>query len=432
MHGYGVPLSAAKTTSARKYDGPRSLSIWQYILLGGPSQTCAAYSGLIFRHKENYVDITWLSTQDYDGSCVGKEVPMEQYGSSSSEDIEGGSVDHMFSNAYPDSMSIRPTIISIVTLLALMLQFGAGIMCGMVFTLESPSVPYVPMVMSFVSLVVFFSLTVPSFYYWAIESEHMAYVPLISANGVGTFSHALILLLFVFWTIDNSGIPSSISYEDAPLMYLKYAVICALYFAFTVLNVIVYTNTVISGYQQYVSRFPVVYRYVEERKQQQNRSTMISDYPPRYNQAMIGDTTSCSTHVYPWSGSPFPIDTTATGGPVSSNKYTPEIHHAPTVYTDNSSGRTYGSPGHTYGYQVSKRMTSASRPFPRDHAHARGGIGISVGVPPGDGTNRGFLPSGEEDQHSVGGSGPPPSSQVIVEGGGAGEDEDVFEPSPFD
>jgi len=274
-----ITHNAKSTTSVtRKISGPKSLTIWQYIFLGGPPQTCAAYSSLIFKHNENYVDINLLDLDEgswdrrFSVSNKVSVVPLDHYGSSS-DDVEGGSVDVIFSNSYPDSMSTKPAIVSILTAAALIVQLVAGTLAGMVVTLETPDNPYVLAGICIFSLVVFFALLTSSFYYWAIESQHKAYVPLVSANGAGTLAHVFVLFLFAMWTISESGLAYSVEYEHHPLMYIKYASICAVYSAVTAMVIAVYGYSMVNGYQKYSARFSMVKHYLSEQKKRERYIT---------------------------------------------------------------------------------------------------------------------------------------------------------------
>lgn len=279
------------TTLARGNHGPIRLSIWQYILLGGPSHTFACYSEMIFKHRENYIDIKWLCEEDQESFFNNKPLPLENYGPMS-DDLEGGSLENIFSNAYPESVSIKPTIISILSLFFLIIQITTAILCSMTFTIESPNNPYVFLLLWILLTIGFFTLFGFSFCYWSLESEYTAYLPLLYVNFFGTTSNVIALTLLMFWSISSSSFPHKIEHEEQPLMYIKYSIICVIYIIMTMGNFTVYFYSILSGYKNYVSQFPIVYKFVKDSKRKKPMSyytmneytTAPAYFPPNINQ----------------------------------------------------------------------------------------------------------------------------------------------------
>jgi hypothetical protein len=237
--------------------GPQALSIWQYILLGGPSQTYAAYSGSILKHRENYVDLMTLKSPYsaeggfgyYDGD------PFSQY---PSLPIEGG---RSVSNAFSLSTSIRPSIITSITIALFIAQLVLAGMCASSVSMEWPKGP---------RMITWYSLTVgigftlalaSSLFHWAIESEYKAYVPLVTGTGLGCLSNWCFLLLISMWTIDQSGLVGDASQGEERI---KQVALCITYFIFSVGSVAGYGHSLIHGYQQYISRFGEVRSHIAE------------------------------------------------------------------------------------------------------------------------------------------------------------------------
>jgi len=260
---------------------------------------------MVLKHKENYVDITLLGLsdmEDYDGFSAGNKVPMDHYGSSS-DDVEGGSVDVIFSNSYPDAMSIRPTLISIGTLFCLTVQCVASLLCGSVVTMETPDEPFLIVLLLGVLATAFFCMLVPSFYYWAIETQHQAYVPLVAGNGLGMTTNVVAFLLFMLWGVSDSGLSSSIDYEKKPLTFTKYALLCAAYAVSSLSTVAVYGYSMVGGYSHYIARFAMVRRFVSQQKardrqilQQYGEYIASSYYPDPMREGISSSTPAASSH----------------------------------------------------------------------------------------------------------------------------------------
>lgn len=237
--------------------GPQALSIWQYILLGGPPHTYAAYSGSILKHRENYVDLLALKSPYsaeggfgyYDGD------PFSQY---SSLPIEGG---RSISNAFSLSTSVRPSIVTIITILLYLAQLVLAGMCGSSVSMTWPEGPRMITWYS-IALAIGFTLSLmSSLFYWAIESEYKAYVPLLTGTGLGCLSNWSFLLLISMWTIDQSGLVGDASQGEERI---KQVAICMTYFILSVMSVVGYGSSLIHGYQQYISRFGEVRSYIAD------------------------------------------------------------------------------------------------------------------------------------------------------------------------
>ena len=331
------------STTAKRNRGLGPLSIWQYILLGGPAHTRAAFSSAIFKHKENYIDITSLGNagieEDYGGFCVDNRLPMERYGPM--EDVEGGSVDKIFHTAYPDSTSVRPTILSLSTLVVLGIQLCMGIVSGMVFTLDIPKNPYLMFSLVGFTTILFFVLVISSFYYWAIESDHKAYVPLIVGNGMGFSSHVLLVLLYVFWVIDASGLETNVLFKDHSLLYIKFAIVSSIHVVLAFGTVVMYGNSIISGYQWYRATFEPTRVFIAEQNKTKRR-----DYASMVGMSSAG--TPIATHSSHVQTYPVAEDT----GGYSYWSYA----HTPTTGMS-------GIPHHQY--------TTGYAPYPKVPVHAR-------------------------------------------------------------
>jgi hypothetical protein len=81
-----------------------------------------------------------------------------------------------------------------------------------------------------------------------------------------------VLLLFIFWTIDEYKLVMTTDYSEKPLMYIKYAIISSIYYVVTTMNTGIYGYSMVSGYQQYVSRFSVVAFFVSEQKRKRKQA----------------------------------------------------------------------------------------------------------------------------------------------------------------
>jgi hypothetical protein len=245
--------------------GTQALSIWQYGLLGGPPQTYAAYSDSILKHRENYVDLLKLKSPY---CAVGGYYDGDPF---SALPVESGRV---VSHAFSVSISIRPSIISVILIVLYIAQLVLATMCGATISMGWPKGPRLLTWYSLSLAIGFTAALGGTLYYWAVDADYRAYVPLVTGSGMGFLTNWSVLLLLCMWTIDQSGLPTKASEGEERV---RIVALCIAMFVMSLGSVTGYGNALVHGYQQYISRFGEVRTFIANQCYQERAYAMEQD-----------------------------------------------------------------------------------------------------------------------------------------------------------